>query len=416
VPPSTDPLLHTLEALLRIEATDLRSALDQAADVLAAGPMGAEKVDVFLLDEASRSLVALGTSATPLGAKQKELGLDRLPLANGGRAVQVQRTGEPFLSPDSRRDREEVRGLVEELGVRSSMLLPVLIPGRARGVLSIVSTEPGRWDEADLGLGRAIASWVGHVAHRANLVEELRASALTQGRRAAAEEIVVVVAHELRNFLGPLRGRIGLLQQRALREGREADRRDADLANRAVGRVARVLDDLLDVGRIDSGLLALDREPVDVSALAHAVAEELGGTDHEIRVRSPEELVAEADPRRIRHVLENLVSNAVKHSPAGASVLIDVSRVATESGDVLAIAVEDQGPGIGEEIRSRIFERFAKAPGSTGLGLGLYLAREIARAHGGELTAGAGSGGKGTRFELRVPVHARGVGRPGTVV
>jgi signal transduction histidine kinase len=220
----------------------------------------------------------------------------------------------------------------------------------------------------------------------------------------AAEEIVVVVAHELRNYLGPLRGRIGLLHQRAVRENRDADRRDADLANRAVARVARVLDDLLDVGRIDAGILELEREPVDVSSLAHVVAEELGGTNHDVRVRSPEELVVQADPRRIRTVLENLVSNAVKHSPAGSTILLEVSRVRGERGVAVVLAVQDQGAGIPEEILPRIFERFAKSPESGGLGLGLYLAREIARAHGGELTVGRGPGGLGTRFELRLPL------------
>lgn len=404
--PYTDARLRTLESLLRIEATELKTALDQAADLLAA-PLGAEKVDVFLLDPAAVTLVALGTSATPLGAKQKALGLDRLPVANGGRAVQVQATGEPFLSADSRGDPDEVRGLVEALGVRSAMMLPVAIPGKPRGVLSFVTTQPNRWNEEDLAFGLAVASWVGHVAHRAQLVEALRATAVAQGRRAAAEEIVVVVAHELRNYLGPLRGRIGLLHQRAQREGREADRRDADLASRAVGRVARVLDDLLDVGRIDAGILALDREPVDVSSLAHVVAEELGGTGHDIRVRSPEELVADADPRRIRHVLENLVSNAVKHSPPGGSILVEVSRVRGERSELLVVAVEDQGPGIPEAVLPLIFERFGRAAESSGLGLGLYLAREIARAHGGELAVGPGAGGIGTRFELRLPVAGR---------
>jgi signal transduction histidine kinase len=296
------------------------------------------------------------------------------------------------------------------------MFLPVAIPGKPRGVLSLVSTKAGVWSEKDLGFGAAVASWVGQIAHRAGLVEELRAAALAQGRRAAAEEIVVVVAHELRNYLGPLRGRIGLLNQRAQREGREADRRDAELANRAVGRVARVLDDLLDVGRIDAGILALDREPVDVSSLAHVVADELGGTDHDVRVRSPEELVADADPRRIRTVLENLVSNAVKHSPAGSTILIEVAPVRGDSGDAVVLAVQDQGPGIPPAILPRIFERFGKAPDSGGLGLGLYLAREIARAHGGDLSVGPGPGGLGTRFELRLPRRDERAGRRERIV
>ena len=93
-PSGTDTLLSTLEQLLAIEATELRSALNQSADLLA-GALGAEKIDVSLHDPAVDTLVALGISDTPMGRRQQQIGMDRLPVANGGCVVEVYQTGEP---------------------------------------------------------------------------------------------------------------------------------------------------------------------------------------------------------------------------------------------------------------------------------------------------------------------------------
>ena len=181
-------LLDTLRRLLAIASPELRPALDQASDLVAEA-LGADKVDVFLYEAASDSLVAVGTSRTPMGRKQHELGLDRFPLANAGPLARVYVTGEPYLTGHADLDPDQPRGVVEALGVRSQMDAPLDVGGLRRGVLGVVSAAPERWGERDLRFLEAVAGWVGLVTHRAELSEELAYQAERRGERKGAEEL-----------------------------------------------------------------------------------------------------------------------------------------------------------------------------------------------------------------------------------
>ncbi|HET9596524.1 MAG TPA: HAMP domain-containing sensor histidine kinase [Anaeromyxobacteraceae bacterium] len=246
-----------------------------------------------------------------------------------------------------------------------------------------------------------MARWVGLIVHRAEAVERVRAQAVAEGRRAAAEEMVTVVGHDLRNYLSPVHGRVQLLKRRAELEGRTPDLRDAEAAERAVAGLTRLVSDLLDLSRIDRGLFELQRARLDVVALAREVSAALESADHGIRVEAPGEAVVEGDAVKLRQVLENLVSNALRHSPPGAPVSLRVARGAGPPPQV-RIEVCDRGPGIDPAVADRLFSRFARGAGSGGLGLGMYLAREIAVAHGGALHFAAAPGG-GTVFTLTLP-------------
>jgi signal transduction histidine kinase len=125
-------------------------------------------------------------------------------------------------------------------------------------------------------------------------------------------------------------------------------------------------------------------------------------------VRAPDELRVEADPQRLRQVIENLVTNAIRHSPKGAPVEIDLgSEKRDEDGggerEWAIVTITDQRPGIAPDLLPRLFTRFAPGPGSTGLGLGLFLSRSIAEAHGGTLTVHSAPG-EGTSFRLALPM------------
>src|SRR3954449_6905714 len=145
----SDRFLSTLEQLLAIRSTELDAALDQAADLVARA-VGADKVDAFLYDPTSESLVAGGTSGTPMGRKQHAIGMDRLPLANGGRTVEVFKTGASRLTGRADEDPGELRGVTEGLGIRSMICARLGIDNQARGVLSVASATPDLWTEEDL--------------------------------------------------------------------------------------------------------------------------------------------------------------------------------------------------------------------------------------------------------------------------
>ena len=136
--------------------------------------------------------------------------------------------------------------------------------------------------------------------------------------------------------------------------------------------------------------------------LARDVARDLAVPDVAIRVRGPDELVVVADPLRLRQMLENLLANAIRHSPDGGEVEVELTAERRDAGAWAVLSVADQGPGIPPEVRPRLFQRFSTGPGSVGLGLGLYLAQRITAAHGGTLTADP-SPRRGARFVLSLP-------------
>lgn len=395
-------MLATLERLLETPAGNLGVALDRAAQHVTE-LMGAEKVDAFLYQPAEDTLVAVGTSDTPLARKQVALGLHRLALSNGGQAVHVFRTGQPLLDGHVERDAEEVLGIKEQLGIRSHVAAPLVVAGRVRGVLSVTSTRPEAFAAEDLAFLQAAARWVGMVAHQAELVEQLTREAAASGRRTAAEELITTLAHDMNALIGALSGRIDLLHHRASREQHLTNLRDAAQAQLALERVRRLIKDLLDVGRLEQGIFTLSRRATDLMVLAREVAALAADEEHPVQVQGEEELVALVDPRRVRQALENLVGNALKHSPARVPVRLEVLSQRRETGPWALLRVTDQGPGIAPELLPRLFERFASGPSSTGLGLGLYLAHRIALAHGGSLTVHS-EPGRGARFELALPL------------
>ena len=201
-------LLETLQRVLAIDELDLRGALSTACTQVAEA-LGADKVDLFLYQAEGEVLVALGTSDTEAGRRQRQIGMDRQPLANGGSVVRVFRSGEAYHTGRADEDPEQLRGMVEGLGVRSEMAVVVEVHGQRRGVLSVVSLRPEFFTQSDLRFLEAVAGWIGIVAHRAELFEQATREAAQRGRREAADElarltrrqqeIVVAIADGLTN-------------------------------------------------------------------------------------------------------------------------------------------------------------------------------------------------------------------------
>ena len=399
-------LLATLERLTAIEAVDLKGALDEASQLVAEA-LGADKVDAFLHDPTKETLVAVGTSNTPMGRLQHAIGLERLPVANGGRVVRVFQAGEPFITGRSDQDPDELIGVKEGLGVRSTLATPFEVNHELRGVLSVVSAMPDRFGEEDLRFLSTAARWVGMLAHRAELVERIARDAAEQARRLAAEELVMILAHDFRAPLAPVQGRLDFIRKRAEREGRERDVRDAALALRALQRLERLINDLLDVSRIEQGAFALAPKPTDLAELVQQTADTLANDQAPARVLAPEELIVEIDPERIRQALENLISNAHKHSPDGVPIELVLGSETRADGEWATIIVRDLGPGVPAELLPNLFSRFGRGSGGSGLGLGLFIAREIAKAHGGALAL-VSPPGQGAAFQLSLPIAQPG--------
>jgi len=395
--------LTTLEQLLAIQATELKPALTAASTLIAAA-VGADKVDTFLYDSTTATLVAVGTSRTPLGQKQIALGLDRLALANGGRSVEVFENGRTYHNGRVDTDLEELRGIREALEIRSELCVPLEIEGVRRGVLQADSLQSDAFTLEDLHFLEAVAHWVGIVIQRAELIEQRTREAEAEGRRLAAEELVTILAHDLGNYLTPLLGRAELLRARAERAGEARNVRDAASLQHGLQRLQRLIKDLLDVGRIEQGVFAVVRQPVDLVELASTTVAALHTPDMAMTVEGPDELVATVDPDRIRQALENLVTNAQRHAPS-SPVVVTVERQPRSHGEIAILSIRDRGPGIAADVLPELMDRFVRGRRSQGLGLGLYLARNIAEAHGGSLEV-TSTVGEGATFRMLLPLTA----------
>lgn len=218
------------------------------------------------------------------------------------------------------------------------------------------------------------------------------------------EDFISIAAHELRTPLTTVFARLQLAERRLSREDfdRDALRRDMEIVRKGADRLRGLLERLLDISRIRSGRFDLDRAPTDVPALTRTVAAELGeNAGHEITVRGPSSSAepANVDAVRIEEVLTNLIDNALKYGAADKPIEIDIVDEPTS----LRVSVSDRGPGVALKERDLIFEPFHRVSRDTrGVGLGLHVAREIVRLHGGALTVEEHAGG-GATFVLVLP-------------
>jgi signal transduction histidine kinase len=195
-----------------------------------------------------------------------------------------------------------------------------------------------------------------------------------------------------------------------MKAGRAPDIQALDKAlatmDRQLGKLGRLVDQLLETVRIQSGRLRLDLEATDLSALLARMVDEARArsTRHDLVVTAPGPVWARVDPLRIEQVVNNLLDNAIKFSPEGGKVEVDIASLCP---DRVTFSVRDQGIGVAPPHRDHLFERFYQAHSSdhrSGMGLGLFISREIVEAHGGTIDAEFPETG-GTRLVVELPAN-----------
>ena len=291
------------------------------------------------------------------------------------------------------------------LGVRARVLAPLQLGTRSIGVLAIARTEPASFREEEVGLvtflGRLVATAVQNLrtyeAERATVDELRRLSSLRA-------DFVSLVSHELRSPMAAVIGSARTLQAR-WRE-LKPEQREAFLAVIAdeTTRLAALVGDVLDTSRIEAGTFGYRFDDVDLAAVLRdsVAAAEIGQDEVRLTAELPPALPnVRGDAERLRQLVDNLISNAIKYSDSGGEVEVEAGA---DDGHVV-VHVRDSGPGILPEHQAQIFEKFGRVAGTAkpGTGLGLFLSRSFAEAHGGSLDVESPPG-EGAVFTLRLPV------------
>jgi PAS domain S-box-containing protein len=292
----------------------------------------------------------------------------------------------------------EHRRLLDELGPRSCMALPLLAHGGVVGSLVFISsTAERRFSQADVPMAEAIA------VRAALAIEKARVHRIAQDAIRLRDDVLSVVAHDLRNPLGTILLQVGLMRRDPGRERRAG--RPADVIERAAIRMRHLIQDLLDVARMEGGRLRIEPAPLATAhALADAVAAHealVASASLQLHVDAPADLPAIwADRERFLQVFENLIGNAIKFSAPGGRITVGASP---QKAAVL-FCVKDTGAGISEEDLPHVFERLWQGAGGTrhGAGLGLPIVKGIVEAHGGHIWVESKLGA-GTTFFFTIP-------------
>ncbi|HEX9671637.1 MAG TPA: ATP-binding protein, partial [Thermoanaerobaculia bacterium] len=288
---------------------------------------------------------------------------------------------------------------------------PVVAQGRTLGTLTFCRTSdhPQRFDEDDRELAAELGRRAGVAVENARLYQE------TQRANAAKDQFLATLSHELRTPLTPVLAVVSALEEDGRLPGDVRDR--LAMVRRNTELEARLIDDLLDLTRIERGKLDLRREVTDVlPLLAHAVEATRTPEIEAYGLRLVSELAADdhrvwADGPRLSQVFWNLIKNALKFTPAGGTIRVRSSNEGEPGAPErwLVVEVADTGIGIEPEVLPRIFDAFEQGQRKItrqfgGLGLGLAISRRIVELHGGSLAAASEGKGKGATFTVRLPV------------
>lgn len=294
--------------------------------------------------------------------------------------------------------------MIRGLGLRSAAIVPLIARGQVLGALTLVGAESGHvFEEADLPYLEDLARRAAVAVDNARLLHEAKEAIRLR------DDFLAMASHDMRTPLQAVLANIQLAARRLGRTGaddaqREAVRDNLAHAERSTGRLALLVGDLLDVAMLRSGhSLTLERSEVDLAALLMRVVADHQATTrtHRIVLSGALDTPITTDPVRLERVLDNLVGNAVKYSPAGGEVTVVVSPTDAD----VAVAVRDHGIGIPASELEEIFEPYRRGSNATklrGIGLGLSGSRDVIRELGGELTVES-TEGEGSVFTVRLP-------------
>ena len=366
--------------------------------------LGADMVGAYLADAARESLWPIAGYRVPPDMLEA-FRLIPIPITNNP-AIQEAWTHRRIVWTDDMPGDPRVEpGILRQFPHQSDVFVPIRVKDQPVGGFFVIWwTERRSVTDAELRLMQGISDLAGIFLENAQLYREA-----AEANR-AKDEFLATLSHELRNPLGAIATAVAALERRGGAE--EAATRLRQIIHRQTHHLTRLVDDLLDVSRATAGKIALNRQPLDLSEVAGGCVRSLRESGrarrHRVTVRA-ESVIVSADPIRLAQIISNMLDNAIKFTPTGGSVDVDVLR----EGQDAVLRVSDTGIGIAPEMLSRVFELFAQAEQPMdravgGLGIGLTLSRRLVEMHGGAIAASSAGHGRGAQFTVRLPVEVAG--------
>lgn len=407
-----DRSINRLRILQRAtEATSGASKLDDLLSTLLKiiqETYVADTVAVLLVDPEQKNLLLRAAIGL-----EEEVGKGlRIPFGVGV-AGRVLSTGNPVLIPDLT-NFETASPVLKNKGIRTLLAAPIRNRGQTIGVIHMGTLKVREFSEDDLTLLDLIAGRIGISIERAQLYEaEVQARREAERALNLRNEFISIASHELKTPLTSMKLQCQILgRQLASHEPserlREGVLRLLDVGDRQFSRLTRLIEDMLDISRISAGRLQLSREKTDLGDLVKGLIDHLSETARavgcELRPEIEDGVIGDWDRFRLEQVVINLVTNAIKYGRE-RPIRVQVNRTVDEAAEIRVI---DQGVGIAKQDQERIFERFERtesSAGTSGIGLGLYIAREIVKLHSGKISVESDPG-KGSTFIVHLPLRA----------
>lgn len=390
----------------------LRSVLQTTVQTIK-GLLGARASTITMLSENAAELVVVAAA----GADPEAVGKARMKLGEGV-SGQVVRAAKLLYIRDAHGEPDFL--FFDEV-VRSLLVVPLIIRDRAIGTMTVDSAQPNAFSESDIQLMMIAAAQVSVAIANARLFEALeeRAAELAAAYEELKEsdrlkdELVQNVSHELRTPLTFVKGYVDLLMEGEMGLVTPHQQEALLIVAEKTDEITRLIEDIITLQRIDAGNLQLEKvslaEMIKTAVASHTLVADKKGM--RIAPQIPDGIadLAFVDKQRINQVLDNIIGNALKFSPDGGIITVTLF----EEGDMIGIAVSDQGVGVPEDKRERIFERFYQVDGSArrrfgGTGVGLAIVKRIVDAHQGHIWVES-EVREGSTFFITLPKAARQV-------
>jgi PAS domain S-box-containing protein len=321
----------------------------------------------------------------------------------GPRAMAQLSRGETLVLGDVDAELGEEGGapMFTAIGIKAVICAGLVKGGRLVAMMALHQSQPREWLPREVALLEDVVerSW----AH----IERVRDSAVLREQDRRKDEFLATLAHELRNPLAPIKYAVSMMR---LSPEPQAQTRAQEVIDRQVSQMSRLIDDLLDLSRINRGQIQLQREPVRLRPLLERAVETarpaIETARHELTIEVPEEdLLLQVDAARIVQVVGNLLNNAAKYTPDGGRITMSARR----DGSMAAIEVRDNGIGIPPDQQDKLFQMFTQVDhtsvrGKGGLGIGLALVRTLVHMHGGTVRIHSDGQDEGTRVLVELPL------------